>query len=218
MQSELDIALKKSSGVEGRPLLSQGTRLSRDKRSRGRRDMTALETRQTILERALDGTQGIALEHFDHIRRINDVFYDQVKISDQKAAYIFTFMLALLVTSTESRAVFTWSRYAEGNLTAIALSGLLAFALIFSIVSAILVVLPRRADKATSLFWGAWPHHREGFRKAAHDRDVGYLFEQYMQNADAMASIARDKYRFVGFAFRGLLMTVIAYVALLATR
>jgi hypothetical protein len=218
MQPELDIALKKSSGVEGRPLLSQGTRLSRDKRSRGRRDMTALETRQTILERALDGTQGIALEHFDHIRRINDVFYDQVKISDQKAAYIFTFMLALLVTSTESRAVFTWSRYAEGNLTAIALSGLLAFALIFSIVSAILVVLPRRVDKATSLFWGAWPHHREDFRKAAHDRDVGYLFEQYMQNADAMASIARDKYRFVGFAFRGLLMTVIAYVALLATR
>lgn len=180
--------------------------------------MTAQETRQTSLERALDGTQGIALEHFDHLRRINDVFYDQVKISDQKAAYIFTFMIALLVTSTESRAVFTWARYAEGNLTTIVFSGLLAFALIFSIVSAILVVLPRRVDKATSLFWGAWPHHREGFRKAAHERDIGYLFEQYLQNADVMASIARDKYRFVGFAFRGLLMTVIAYVALLATR
>ena len=180
--------------------------------------MTAAENRQIILERGLNGSQAIALEHFDHIRRINDVFYDQVKISDQKAAYIFTFMLALLVSSTESRAVFTWSRYAGGDLSTIVFSGLLALALIFSIVSAILVVLPRRVDKATSLFWGAWPHHREGFRKAAEKRDVDYLFEQYMQNADAMASIARDKYRFVGFAFRGLLMTVIAYVALLATR
>ncbi len=181
-------------------------------------DMAAAYDRQNILERAVDGTGGIALEHFDHIRRINDVFYDQVKISDQKAAYIFTFMLALLVTSTESRAVFTWSRYAESDLSTIVLSGLLAFALVFSMVSAILVVLPRRVDKATSLFWGAWPHHREGFRKAAEARDVDYLFEQYMQNADAIASIASDKYRFVGFAFRGLLLTVIAYVALLATR
>ena len=176
------------------------------------------DNRQMILERALDGSQAIALEHFDHIRRVNDVFYDQVKLSDQKAAYIFTFMLALLVTSTESRAVFTWSRYADGNASAALFSALLAFALVFSMVSAILVVLPRRVDKATSLFWGAWPHHREDFRQAALARDVGYLFEQYMQNADAMASIARDKYRFVGFAFRGLLLTVIAYVALLATR
>lgn len=180
--------------------------------------MTAADKRQAILQRSPVEAVGIGLEHFDHIRRINDVFYDQVKISDQKAAYIFTFMLALLVTSTESRAVFTWSRYAEGSLSTIVFSGLLAFALIFSIVSAILVVLPRRVDKATSLFWGAWPHHRENFRNAAVARDVDYLFEQYMQNADVMAAIARDKYRFVGFAFRGLLMTVIAYVMLLATR
>ncbi len=181
-------------------------------------DMAAADDRQSILERAMGGAQGIAVEHFDHIRRINDVFYDQVKISDQKAAYIFTFMLALLVTSTESRAVFTWSRYADADLSTIVFSGLLAFALVFSMVSAILVVLPRRVDKATSLFWGAWPHHREGFRKAAETRDIDYLFEQYMQNADAIAAIASDKYRFVGFAFRGLLLTVIAYVALLATR
>ncbi|WP_421577147.1 Pycsar system effector family protein [Shinella sp. M31] len=180
--------------------------------------MARPDERAAILQPVLDGTEGIALEHFDHIRRVNDVFYDQVKLSDQKAAYIFTFMLALLVTSTESRAVFTWSRYVEGDWTSDIFSGLLALALVFSIVSAILVVLPRRVDNSTSLFWGAWPHHREDFRKAARARDIDYLFEQYMQNADAMASIAREKYRFVGFAFRGLLLTVLAYVALLATR
>ena len=61
-------------------------------------------------------------------------------------------------------------------------------------------------------------YKRQDFRRAAQSRDVDYLFEQYMQNADAMATIAREKYRFVGFAFRGLLLTVLAYVALLATR
>lgn len=180
--------------------------------------MTAVDEGRTILKRAGEGAGGIAPEHFDHLRRINDVYYDQVKLSDQKAAYIFTFMIALLVTSNESRGVFAWSRYAEGDMAARIFSALLAFALVFSIVSAILVVLPRRVDKATSLFWGAWPRHREAFRAAANERDVGYLFEQYMQNADAMASIATDKYRFVGFAFRGLLLTVLAYVALMVTR
>ena len=184
----------------------------------GEGDMTAMETRQAMLDRTHEGGEPVAAEHFDHIRRINDVFYDQIKISDQKAAYIFTFMLALLVTSTESRAVFTWSRYAGADLVTTVFSGLLAFALIFSIVSAILVVLPRRVDKATSLFWGAWAHHREDFRKAAQNRDIGYLFEQYIENADALSTIAHEKYRFVGFAFRGLLLTVIAYVALLAVR
>lgn len=174
--------------------------------------------RRTLIEPATAEGGRVAQEHFDHIRRVNDVFYDQVKLSDQKAAYIFTFMLALLVTSTESRAVFTAARYAEGSLPVAFFSGLLAFALVFSVVSAILVVLPRRVDNATSLFWGAWPHRREAFRKAAAERDVDYLFEQYMQNADAMATIAREKYRFVGFAFRGLLLTVVAYVGLLAVR
>ena len=90
--------------------------------------------------------------------------------------------------------------------------------LVFSILSAILVVLPRRADTSTSLFWGAWNEHRQAFRTAAATGDRGYLFAQYMENADAMAVIARQKYRFVGFAFRGLLLTVLAYVALLVAR
>jgi hypothetical protein len=190
-----------------------------DERLAGTKAMAGPDRRDALLERAGSGEgAGIALEHFEHLRRINDIFYDQVKLSDQKAAYIFTFMLAFLVTSSESRGVFTWERYAQGDILAICFSALLGFALVFSIVSAILVVLPRRVDRATSLFWGAWPHHREAFRAAANARDISYLFEQYMQNADAMAAIASDKYRFVGFAFRGLLLTVLSYVCLLVSR
>ena len=164
------------------------------------------------------GVSEISPEHFDHIKKINDIFYDQVRLSDQKAAYIFTFMLAFLVTSGEGRGVFTWSRYAESGPLGAVLSALLAVSLVFSILSSLVVVLPRRADTSTSLFGGAWTVQRQAFRTAAETGDRGYLFAQYMENADAMAAIARQKYRFVGFAFRGLLLTVLAYVALLVAR
>lgn len=160
-------------------------------------------------------TADIGSGYFDHIKKINDIFYDQIKISDQKAAYIFTFMLAFLVSSVEVRAVFTWVRYAQGTPQAILFSGLLATASVFSILSAILVVLPRRLDKSTSMFWGAWPRHREVFFDAAIRRDERYLFDQYVENADILSHIARSKYRFVTIAFRGLMVTVVAYVLLL---
>lgn len=47
---------------------------------------------------------------------------------------------------------------------------------------------------------------------------MGYLFVQYLENADAMAKLSADKYRMVRFAFRGLLVTVVAYVLLLLLR
>lgn len=154
-------------------------------------------------------------EYFDHIKTVNDIFYDQIKISDQKAAYIFTFMLAFLISSSEGRGVFTLSRYASAALLPASISGILALASVFSIICAILVILPRHAPKTTTLFWGGWERHREPFRQAALKTDLDYLFEQYMDNVDVLSVIARQKYRFVGLAFRGLVVTVLAYVALL---
>ncbi|WP_434710325.1 DUF5706 domain-containing protein [Rhizobium sp. YTUHZ045] len=149
----------------------------------------------------------VSTEYFDHIKKINDIFYDQIKISDQKAAYIFTFMLAFLVSSSEVRAVFSLGRYTGGTPGSILFSGLL---------SAILVVLPRRLGTSTSLFWGAWPKHRDMFFEAAVRRDERYLFDQYFENANILSAIACNKYRCVTFAFRGLMVSVIAYVLLLA--
>ncbi|RFB91540.1 hypothetical protein B5K08_14580 [Rhizobium leguminosarum bv. trifolii] len=157
----------------------------------------------------------IGVEYFDHIKKINDIFYDQIKISDQKAAYIFTFMLAFLVSSSEVRAVFNPARYIAGTSGNMLFSGLLAAASVFSILSAILVVLPRRLDSSTSLFWGAWHNHRDLFFDAALRRDERYLFDQYLENANILSAIARSKYRCVTFAFRGLMVSVIAYVLLL---
>ncbi len=154
-------------------------------------------------------------EYINHIRKVNDIFYDQIKISDQKAAYIFTFMLAFLVSSAEGRGVFTLSRYTDGAWPAALCSAALAIGSVWSILSAIMVVLPRRADKSTSLFWGTWPMHRPIFEQAAQRSDVSYLFFEYLDNADVLSLIARQKYKCVSYAFRGLVFTVISYVLLL---
>jgi hypothetical protein len=156
--------------------------------------------------------------YYDHIRKINDIFHDQIKMSDQKAAYIFTFMFAFLVTSQEGRSVFTWHRYVEAELLPMIFSGALALASIFSIVSAILVILPRKSATSTTLFWGAWPAHRTIFLEAAGSGESSYLFRQYVENADVLSAIACSKYRCVAFAFRGLLVTVLSYVCLLAVK
>ncbi|WP_322884070.1 DUF5706 domain-containing protein [Sinorhizobium medicae] len=156
--------------------------------------------------------------YYDHIRKINDVFADQIKTSDQKAAYIFTFMFAFLVTSQEGRSVFAWHRYMEASSISMVFSAMLALASIFSIISAILVVLPRKSATSTTLFWGAWSKHRDSFIRAAGSGDQAYLFRQYAENADALAAIACGKYRCVSFAFRGLLVTVLSFICLLAVK
>lgn len=166
---------------------------------------------------SLPSSENISSEYLDHIKKINDIFYDQIKISDQKAAYIFTFMLAFLVTSSEGREVFSWDRYIQGTLQGIFFSGALALASMFSIICAILVVLPRHVHSSTSLFWGTWHKHREPFRDAAGRRDANYIFEQYFANADILSTIARGKYKCVTYAFRGLLVTVVSYILLLVS-
>ena len=159
----------------------------------------------------------VSHEYFDHVRKINDVFYDQIVISDQKAAYIFTFMLAFLVSSSEGKEVFTLARYAHGSPLAILFSALLALASLASMLCAIMVVLPHQVKKSTSLFWGTWSHHRAILEEAAHRSDRDYLFRQYLDNADVLSVIARRKYRFVTYAFRALMVTVVAYVLLLVS-
>ncbi|MBX3578443.1 MAG: hypothetical protein KF723_14660 [Rhizobiaceae bacterium] len=154
-------------------------------------------------------------QFLDHLKKINDVFYDQIKIADQKAAYIFTFMLAFLVTSAEGRGVFKIERYVSGDWVVAILSALLGLAVLFSLVSAILVVLPRHRTGATSLYWGGWGENRGALMEARAEGDASYLFDQYAGNVDNLSAINRSKYRFVGFAFRGLLVAVVAYVLLL---
>lgn len=155
-------------------------------------------------------------EYFDHIRKVNDVFYDQIKISDQKAAYIFTFMIAFLVSSADVRSAFALTRYTVSEFPLMVTSFVLAVGVTVALVSAILVVLPRRSAVSTSLFWGTWPVQRTRFQAAADANDGDYLFSEYVTNADTLASIAKAKYRFVSIAFRSLVVAVLAYLLVLS--
>ncbi|MCF6368495.1 Pycsar system effector family protein [Rhizobium halophilum] len=157
-------------------------------------------------------------EYFAHVKKVNDIFYDQIKISDQKAAYIFTFLLAFLVSSSDGREVFALARYLEGDLASNLAAGLLALASVGSLLCAILVVLPRNIARSTSLFWGAWPLHRPSLLQAVKASDANYLFNQYLENADILSLIARRKYRFVSLSFKTLVVTLLAYVLVLATK
>jgi hypothetical protein len=154
-------------------------------------------------------------EYIEHVKKVNDVFYSQVLNSDQKAAYIFTFMLAFLVTSAEGRQVFNVAHYSSGPVLTSIISAILALGSIISSLCAILVVLPQHVKKSTSLFWGTWPSHRPLLEEAAARRDPRYLFQQYLDNADVLSQIARRKYRLVTYAFQALAVTVFTYVLLL---
>lgn len=153
--------------------------------------------------------------YLEHLKKINDVFYDQIKIADQKAAYIFTIMVAFMITSADGRGVFRFDRYFGGDPLLMAVSAVLALAFIVSLCSAILVVLPRRLKSSTSLFWGGWIVHRAAFMEAAKHGDPDYLMREYLGNIDNLALIAASKYRYVGLSFRALLVAVVAYAALL---
>lgn len=155
-------------------------------------------------------------QYLDHLKKINDVFYDQIRIADQKAAYIFTFMIAFLISSAEGRQIFRLERYQSGEPIVIALSALVGIAVLVSLVSAILVVLPRHVTASTSLYWGGWAANRAGFMRAKEGGDQAYLFNEYLTNVDTLSEINSSKYRYVGLAFRGLMATVVGYVLLLA--
>ena len=86
-------------------------------------------------------------QYLVHLERMNSVYSDQIKIADQKAAFIFSFMLAFLVSSAEGSSVFRIERYHSGSWALIVLSAIMAVAIAFSLVNAILVVLPRHGAR-----------------------------------------------------------------------
>lgn len=154
--------------------------------------------------------------YIDYIKNINSTFYDQIRIADQKAAYIFTFLLAFIISSAEGRSVFTWARYTKGAALNNLVAGILALSLIAALVSAILVVIPRaRGSTTTSLYFKSWQSHRASLVEAMEQDDPAYIAREYLGNIDNLSAIAGSKYRFVSTAFRSLLVAVVAYVLLL---
>lgn len=164
----------------------------------------------------LPETTGKGDPFWEHLKKVNDVFYDQIKTADQKAAYLFTFMVAFLLASAEGRDIFNVASYQRASMAETVIGAIMALAVLFTMFSAIAVVLPRRLARGTSLFWGAWPAQGARLMSARHEGDTAFLFEEYKGNVENLALIARRKFRLVNMAFRGLLVWLSCYVLLLA--
>src|SRR3546814_6699218 len=130
----------------------------------------------------------------DYLKTINQTLYDQIKTADQKAAYIFTFLIALLVWSTEVRKVFLWMDTTEWFTPVWALSILLVTSLTFAIVCASLVLLPRNRKGGVSLYWGAWPEAGDRLTQAILTDDNAFIAGEYEANARHLAAIRSEEH------------------------
>jgi len=166
-------------------------------------------------EKVSSAASALDQEYLKHLIKVNDIFYDQIGTADQKAAFIFTFMIAFLISSAEGKQVFSLARYQSGEPVAIILSGFMALSVLVSVIAAILVVRPRHEKTSTSLYWAGWSASRKKVAAAHEAKDEAFLFDEYLANADTLAVIARAKYRYVWVAFRGLMASIIGYVLLL---
>ncbi len=155
--------------------------------------------------------------HLTHLVEANRIFADQIRTADQKAAYIFTFILALVVWSAETRRSFSLEHLASAGIVNVLASLVLMGAVGFALVSAICVVLPRSRPGTSILFWGAWPDAGQTLENARQRGDTDFLYEDYLQNTATLAAICKAKYRLVALAFRAMFVVIASYLVLLAT-
>lgn len=158
----------------------------------------------------------VSQSYFNHVVELNRLFGEQIRAADQKAAYIFTFLIALLASSGETRHAFLWALYQQPVCVRQLVSGALAVSLTLSLVAAVCTVLPRRATGRSLMFWGAWPEAAERLLDGRRSGQPDFLFDDYLENARTLAELCVRKYRCVHVGFRALLVMVLSYVGLLA--
>ena len=150
----------------------------------------------------------------DYLKTVNQTFYDQIRVADQKAAYVFTFLIAILIWSSDMRQVFFWVNTPPTWSLRWIFSALFAGSLIFALICAALVILPREESGGVSLYWGAWPQAGNRLMRADGTTDRSLVIDEYKSNISCLAAICRRKYRFVRLAFRGLIATILCHILL----
>ena len=153
--------------------------------------------------------------YFQHLMDANRAFCDQIRIADQKAAYIFTFVLALMVWSSETRKALNINHLMTASGPELLTSLILLASLVISLCAAICVVLPRSRPGTSVFYWGAWPNAGARLWEARAAEDASFIQDDLMQNTRTLATICQNKYRLVRLSFRSLLVVVFAYIALL---
>lgn len=153
-----------------------------------------------------------------YLKSVNDTFYDQIKIADQKAAYILTLTVLLLVWSPDVRRLYLAAEIDRASAINIALSLFVIVALTVALIGALAVIAPRRRRGGETMFWGAWPAARTEALALAHGGDDAQIIASYARNAENLAAICRSKYRFVSVAIWALIVAVVAHSLAVALR
>jgi hypothetical protein len=152
----------------------------------------------------------------DYVKTIHQTFHDQLKTADQKVAYIFTFLVAILV--------FWSSGFKKGFAMAalsdlISLRWLLTFcfagALCYTMACIALVIRPRVRPSGVALFWGTWPGAADAVRNIPEFMASHFVFDEYIENIHNLAAICQHKFRYVGLAYRGLGAMILLHISIL---
>jgi hypothetical protein len=152
----------------------------------------------------------------DYVKTIHQTFHDQLKTADQKVAYVFTFLVAILVFwSTGLKKGFAMAALSD----LISLRWLLTFcflgALCYTIACIALVIRPRVRPSRVALFWGTWPAAGEAVRNIPEFRASHFVYDEYVENIHNLAAICQHKFRYVSLAYRGLAAMVFLHISIL---
>ncbi len=151
-----------------------------------------------------DGNPGLT-----YMKSLNDCFYDQIKVADQKATLMISLIVLMIVWSPDVRQIYLqpFGLDAKGWLPA----AVVTVALVVALVSALCVVAPRRRKSRSPMFWGGWPEASEAALALALEGDREKLMRNYAENAANLAAICRRKYMFVSIAVWALIAALVAH-------
>ncbi|WP_020180194.1 Pycsar system effector family protein [Methylopila sp. M107] len=151
-----------------------------------------------------DGNPGFA-----YIKALNDTFYDQIKVADQKATLMISLIVLMIVWSPDVRQIYLQPfGVADGGWLPAAV---VTVALVVALVSALCVVAPRTRKSRSPLFWGGWPEAGDAAIALAIEGDREKLLRSYAENAAHLAVICRRKYLFVSIAVWALIVALVAH-------
>jgi hypothetical protein len=149
----------------------------------------------------------------DYVKTIHLNFLDQLKIADQKVAYIFTFLVAILVF---------WSGSFKTGFAAVTLTDLISLrwfftfcfagALCYTMACVAMVIRPRVRPSRVALFWGTWPDAADTVRNIPEFMASHFTLDEYIENVNNLAAICQYKFRYVGLAYRGLGAMVLLHI------
>lgn len=159
------------------------------------------------------------LSGLTYLRTINDVFYDQIKVADQKATLIMSIILLMIVWSPDVRQAFLRPVEADfGSSFAWAASVFVTLTLCVALLSGLWVILPRRRRGEGPLFWGGWPGAKATALELAETDDPSAVAKSFADNAEHLAAICRQKSLFVSISLWALILAIAGHVCFMLTR